>query len=433
MISLLILLLIILLGVFIGMRPMISVTSARPITDKDTAPQQLKASVIVLCLQSDTTLSEYLPIIYSQDYEKFEVIVVCDCNAETAKMLSEQFTSYPNLHITFLPPGSRRISRRKLALTIGIKAATGDVVVTTSTLVLPTSNQWLRALMAPFNDSVSKGETGSVSTTMGVISPNTEEFPRRQRSAVVYERNTASIQWVGAALNGHPFRCDGFNMAFRRELFFKLKGYSSSILLIDGDDDIFLRELAQYGECIPVLDPSAAMMTAYGENSLRILNEYREQYLFTRKYLPKRPFLIRSFSSWCHWLALPASVFPISAGIYAILTLIEPGYGFSTQSSECAIRLHRAATSLWGSLPGSFGESATGAILSMGIALLLLLIYACITSILYKRSARIVNPFRKHYNVFYPVWRALWQPISNFFFKTSRRGDPSSHYTYRNG
>ena len=439
MISLIILFVIIILGLVVGMAPLRKVAS---VSISDDAPagdvsaphdpdgeQPLKASVVVLALQTGTELGDYLQNLYIQDYPDFETIVVCDCNAETAAMLSEEFASYPNLHITFLPPGSRRLSRRKLALTIGIKAASGDVVVTTSTIVKPESKEWLSALMQPFNNRAAEGRLTSIAATMGVIVPDSADFPRSKRSSVIYQNNIATIQWVGEALLGNPIRCAGFNMAFRRELFFELKGYSSSILLMDGDDDIFLHELSHYGDCIPVLNPGAALLTDYGDNSMRIYSEYREQYLFTRKFLPKMPFIRKSFSSWCHWLALPASILPILAGIYGIFSMA--GRNLDIASWAGGEWMEKGIFSLWATLPGDFGQRPVAMIICMGVAVLLLTLYAAATASLYIKAARKINPYRLHYSPLYAIWRALWQPISNLLFRLSRRSDPAAHYTYR--
>ena len=64
-----------------------------------------------------------------EDMEK-EVIVVADKGRKESEALLERLRpQYPALRITFVPDSSRRMSKRKIALTLGVKAATYDRVM----------------------------------------------------------------------------------------------------------------------------------------------------------------------------------------------------------------------------------------------------------------------------------------------------------------
>ena len=73
-------------------------------------------------------LEEHLPAFLTQEYEPgYEVIVVDESSTdETDDVLKLQKQSYPHLYTTFLPKPNRNITRLKLALTIGVKAAKKD-------------------------------------------------------------------------------------------------------------------------------------------------------------------------------------------------------------------------------------------------------------------------------------------------------------------
>ncbi len=90
-------------------------------------------SVIVYAQNDAENLVKYLPKILNQAYPEFEVIVVNDDSTDDSKdILSVLETQYKNLYHTYVPEGSRNLSHKKLALTLGIKAARYDIVVFTN-------------------------------------------------------------------------------------------------------------------------------------------------------------------------------------------------------------------------------------------------------------------------------------------------------------
>ena len=114
---------------------------------------ELPAVSVIVDAEGETgQLTKFLPLVLHQDYPApMEVIVVADGSAEsTGDLLSEMKAAFPNLHITFTPSDTRSLSRKKLALMIGIKAARHEVVLTTSANCRVTSDQWLRTMLRNF-------------------------------------------------------------------------------------------------------------------------------------------------------------------------------------------------------------------------------------------------------------------------------------------
>ena len=90
---------------------------------------------VIVCAEDDArNLETLLPAILTQDYPgPFEVIVVNDgALPATKEVIARLEEKYSNLYMTFTPLESRSLSRRKLALTLGIKAARHEVVVLTT-------------------------------------------------------------------------------------------------------------------------------------------------------------------------------------------------------------------------------------------------------------------------------------------------------------
>ena len=94
-----------------------------------------EASIIVYSQNDPAPLENLLPVILAQNYPaNFEVIVVNDGDSvdvrNTVGTLSD---IHRNLYLTHTPDGARSLSRKKLGITLGIKAARHDIVVLTTT------------------------------------------------------------------------------------------------------------------------------------------------------------------------------------------------------------------------------------------------------------------------------------------------------------
>ena len=105
----------------------------------------LPASVIIYSQGEADSLEEMLRMVLNQDYPAaFEVIVVNEGESvEVRDTVSMLRAAHNNLYLTFTPQGVVNLSRKKLALTLGIKAARYDIVVLTTTAAEIESPLWL--------------------------------------------------------------------------------------------------------------------------------------------------------------------------------------------------------------------------------------------------------------------------------------------------
>lgn len=116
--------------------------------------QEPQFSVIVAVRDQAQEVRENLPIVLTQQYEAgYEVVVVDESSAdETADVVKQLRADHPHLYSTFLPKSPYQLVRRRLALTLGVKAAKGDWLVFADVNTPPTSAEWLQEL-APFVES----------------------------------------------------------------------------------------------------------------------------------------------------------------------------------------------------------------------------------------------------------------------------------------
>jgi len=273
-----------------------------------------KVSVVVYSSADEETLTACLSALSMQDYPDFEVIVVCDASYATTAMLSEKYAEmFQRVYITFVPPGSHNLSRRKLALTLGIKAAKGDIVITTVDNAVIPSERWISLMATPFiADPQIELAIGYSHADLSPLAPLKRRY--RDFTTVLYDSF-----WTGYAAEGKPYRADGFNMAMKKEVFFRLKGYSSTQHLHSGEDDLFVNEFADAGNTAMAISPETTLTTFWGGATDRVTLLRRSQYDFTSRWLPKATFHTAGALSLTQWLTLGAAT---AASLTALPSLI---------------------------------------------------------------------------------------------------------------
>ncbi len=105
-------------------------------------------SAIMAVYEQASQLEANLPVFLTNTYESgYEVIVVDESSTdETDDVLKLLKQDHPNLYSTFIPKPNPHITRRKLALSLGIKAAKNEWVIITSIEDAPAYEEWLKEL-----------------------------------------------------------------------------------------------------------------------------------------------------------------------------------------------------------------------------------------------------------------------------------------------
>lgn len=298
------------------MRPMIKVGNYKEPEENPPLDNAPKVSVVVCTANHEEELFGYLDNLTQQDYPDYEIIVVSDSTSESTEILAECCSRrYDNVYVTFVPPESHSLSRRKLALTLGMKAAKGEIVVTTvSTAEIP-SARWLSEITAPF-----RGARGNdIKVSLGYSHIDFTQMKGLGRWYKEFDSVMTDARWLGAALGGKPYRGDGFNIAISRSLFFEHKGYSRSLGLQGGDDDVFIHEVSTPDNTATVFSPDSILSIGWGEASSRIWSLRKEQYDYTSHWLPQAPFVRAGLLSAMQWMipliCVISMYFPISAFI----------------------------------------------------------------------------------------------------------------------
>lgn len=233
-------------------------------------------SVIIVTSNQDYLLQRNLPAILTQDYPDYEVIVVNDnSNDDTSDVLERFKQQYPHLRTTFTSDSARRISHKKLALTLGIKAAAGEWLVFTEPDCHPVSNQWLRQMAAPII------EGKPVDAVVGYTTiDKSEGFIPLLRQA---DNMLRGVRALCAALLHKGYMAYGTNLLYRRSLFFEHKGYSAHLDLERGEDDIFVAENISKPRIRAAIHPNATVVLDAPDSHSWMLEKTGR--IFTRRFI----------------------------------------------------------------------------------------------------------------------------------------------------
>ena len=202
---------------------------------KPDAISEESVSIVICARDEAENLKKHLPLILEQDYHDFEVVVVNDCSRDdTEVVLDELKAKYPNLRSTIIRRDQRFSHGKKLAVTIGLKAATRNWVLLTDADCRPASPQWISEMQKHFISpcEVVLGYGGYIKEK-GFLN-----------KVIRYDTFFIAMQYFSFALAGCPYMGVGRNLAYKRSVFFANRGFASHLKLESGDDDLFINEIA---------------------------------------------------------------------------------------------------------------------------------------------------------------------------------------------
>jgi biofilm PGA synthesis N-glycosyltransferase PgaC len=198
-----------------------------PVREAKTDP----VSVIICARNEADNLRNFLPSVLEQDYPSYEVIVVNDCSEDSSyDVLGQYLGQYPHLRVSSINKDPKFTHNKKFAQFIGIKAASNDILIFTDADCQPESDKWLSYMVSNFgtNTDFVLGYGGYLDEK-GILN-----------KYIRFDSMFIAMQYIGLALRGIPYMGVGRNLAYRRSVFFRNKGFGAHNHIISGDDDLFV-------------------------------------------------------------------------------------------------------------------------------------------------------------------------------------------------
>ena len=192
---------------------------------------------VIICAQNEAdNLAKYLPKVLEQKYDGgFQVIVVNDGSTdESSELLEKLSKQYDNLYATFLPMDAKYTSRKKMCLTVAIKAAKYEHLLFLDADCEPSSDKWIAEMMNNY-----------VNGTDIVLGYSKRETKNNFLGRLIrYDSVTNAMHFMGMAFRGDAYRGTGRNLSYKKSLFFNGKGFSNHLNLIAGEDSLFIQDVA---------------------------------------------------------------------------------------------------------------------------------------------------------------------------------------------
>lgn len=194
-----------------------------------------KVSILIAARNEEANISKTLDDILKQDYpsELFEIIVIDDHSSDKT---SEIISSYTDRGVRLIKLNENEAlnSYKKKAITEAINLSDGELLITTDADCRMGSS-WLKTIVGFY-------ELGDYK----MISSPVFFFEEKSKFEKMQSLEFLFLIGLGAAGIGNkmPSTCNGANLAYRRDVFFELKGFQGIDDLASGDDELFLHKVA---------------------------------------------------------------------------------------------------------------------------------------------------------------------------------------------
>lgn len=305
-------------------------------------------SVIVISDNNSREISLNLPYIFSQDYPAgFEVIVVVSKNEDETDDALKPFAQYPNFYTTFVPDTSRYMSRRKLAVTLGVKAAKNEWILLTDAECKPATDQWLKTM-------AQNGAEDGVDMVIGY-----SNYADDARHFHVFDRLHREYAMICEACKGKAYSTAGNNIMFRKSMFMEGDGFRGNLKYIRGEYDFLVNKYAN-GDNVRTETSLDAQLIEVAPSSKKWRNR-QLFYLETRKHLAgglahrlrfNADMTLLHLTLWLNIASIAFAAITLRWLILAVAVLmIILTFVVRTMSAKRVIRRFNANIPLWKAVP----------------------------------------------------------------------------------
>jgi glycosyltransferase involved in cell wall biosynthesis len=246
-----------------------------PSSDDSDLP---KLSIVITAHNHSQELSSNLSAVLSQSYPSdFEVIVVnAASNDDTEDVLKRYKALNKNLYTTFTPDSSRYMSRKKLAITLGVKAAKNEWIILIEPYCRPESDKWLESIGRRCKDSID----------LVIGYSNYKSDKEKHDNFSVFKRLVNEYYSMREAVKGIAFEANSHNIAFRQSLFMKNDGFLSNLKFLRGEYDFIVNDIASKGRTAVITEAEGRIIEDLPSNK-----DLQNENLFnmeTHKHLKRR-------------------------------------------------------------------------------------------------------------------------------------------------
>ena len=212
----------------------------------ESAENQPPVSILITAHDNLAELERNLPMFLRQQYAAdYQVIVVCQStDGETQDFLKRTAAENPHLYYTYIPESSRYMSRKKLQITLGVKAAKHEWIILTEPNCRPSNDKWLQTMARQCQDPNH--------LVLGYVALDEETKSVRRFDSI-----RKAYYVLRRAQQTYGYRSHMPNVAFRKSDFMKEQGYQGNLEYVRGEYDFLVNKYALCGDTATELDCDA--------------------------------------------------------------------------------------------------------------------------------------------------------------------------------
>lgn len=217
-----------------------------------------EAVSVIICSKNEAeNLKEKLEHFANQQYPKFELVLINDRSTddtfdvlETFKETYEKRLKSRNITVKIvnIQENEQFWGSKKYALTLGIKAASSELLLFTDADCEPVSPYWIQEMVSNFSDEKTI-----------VLGYGGYRFIKNSflNKIIRFETLMTAIQYLSYAKIGIPYMGVGRNLAYTKTQFFAASGFANHMHLRSGDDDLFINQIATKKNCEVCYSPNS--------------------------------------------------------------------------------------------------------------------------------------------------------------------------------
>lgn len=254
-------------------------------------------SIIIPFRNESGNILKNLASIEAQNYpeERYEVLYVNDFSDDDSLEKITNIKKSDNIKILDVPVNFSLNAHKKRAIRYGIENSKGDIIITTDA-DCEYDKEWLSTIISLFDE-----QTGFVSGPVK-FKENGSVFGKLQKLEF------AGLVLTGAGLIGSdsPTICNAANIAYRRNAFKQVNGFTDQMNLSSGDDELLMQKIfKKTGLKIKFCWDQKAVVTTDPNNSFQQFYQQRKRWASKGLFYADKLLILKLILIFLFYLSVP--------------------------------------------------------------------------------------------------------------------------------
>ncbi|MEE1945983.1 glycosyltransferase [Pedobacter sp. KR3-3] len=275
-----------------------------------------RVSILIAARNEEDNIGLTLDDILAQDYDKslVEVIVIDDHSTDQTASIIRSYADR-GVKLIQLNESNALNSYKKKAIQTAIGQSTGELMITTDA-DCRMGPQWLSTVVDYYETKGYK-----------MISSPVAYFEEKSLFEKLQTLEFSYLIGLGASTigNNNPSTCNGANLAYEKEAFFEVGGFTGIDDLASGDDELLLHKMAAiYEGKIGFLKNRDAVVYTHAKPTLREFIQQRKRWASKSTRYKDKAVIILGLSIWLFNFSiiinlLLAIIFPQSESLWFLI------------------------------------------------------------------------------------------------------------------